>query len=123
VEAAKAFTCKENFIKFKLDSESFTKTIPMTSWAAIIQLLKTPESIKTEPTKTHSSRRVSWAGSIRQNRSKDAIGKDKPVAKSDENPNAEYRVLGISSTLKRLTSFCQLWRLLITTAHFLSRNI
>jgi hypothetical protein len=81
VEAPKAFTSKEPFIKFKLDSKGFTKTIPMTSWAANIQLLKTPESIQTtEPIKTHSSRRVSWAGSIRQNRSKDAIGKDKPVA-------------------------------------------
>jgi hypothetical protein len=64
VEAPKAFTCKEPFIKFKLDSKGFTKTIPMTSWAANIQLLKTPESTKTEPIKTHLSRRVSWADRI-----------------------------------------------------------
>jgi hypothetical protein len=38
VEAPKASTGKEPFIKFRLDQKGFTKTIPMTFWAANIKL-------------------------------------------------------------------------------------
>lgn len=80
VEAPKASTGKEPFIKFRLDQKGFTKTIPMTFWAANIKLLKTPEHIK-----ARSSRRVSWSDSIRQIKSKDIRKKGKPLTqeKSD----------------------------------------